>query len=186
MPTSQEYVTRIEQLDWVGLHTLWDEIVKGRTDGWDSGKAFEHLVLRAFALDDADVRWPYHVKLPSGVDEQIDGAVHFQGFSCLVESKDTKDSIDINPIAKMRNQLMRRPAGVLGLIFSRSGFTPPAIALAHHLSPQTILLWPGTEVEHVLNEKAICRFLVEKYRESVEQGVPDWSISPDSSPRTLK
>ncbi|MFN9817569.1 MAG: ParA family protein, partial [Pseudanabaena sp.] len=44
-----------------------------------------------------------------------------------VESKDFADKkVDIAPIAKLRNQLLRRPTATVGLVFSRTGFTDPA------------------------------------------------------------
>jgi hypothetical protein len=121
---AKDYERMILSLQWDGLRTLWDNIENRSTPGWDAGRAFEYLVLRAFQLDGAEVKWPYSVTLFDEVVEQIDGAVHCVGLSCLVESKDFADkTVDITPIAKLRNQLLRRPAGTVGLIFSRTGFT---------------------------------------------------------------
>ena len=55
--------------------------------------------------------------------EQIDGAVHTNGLSCLIECKDQAGNVNIDPIAKLRNQLLRRPPAVCGILFSTSGFT---------------------------------------------------------------
>lgn len=105
----------IQSLQWDGLRTLWDNIENRSTPEWDAGRAFEYLVLRAFQLDGARVKWPYSVTLFDEEVEQIDGAVHCLGLSCLVESKDFTDkTVDITPIAKLRNQLLRRPAGTVG------------------------------------------------------------------------
>ncbi|MCC3513373.1 MAG: hypothetical protein JGK29_31490 [Microcoleus sp. PH2017_17_BER_D_A] len=85
------------------------------------------------------------------VVEQIDGAVHWLGLSCLVESKDFADkTVDITPIAKLRNQLLRRPAGTVGLIFSRTGFTNAAVSLSYFSLPQAILMWNGAELKYAL------------------------------------
>lgn len=173
-PTAAEYESRIRALDWDGLRLLWAAIQRRDTPGWDSGKAFEYLVLRAFELDQARVRWPYTVDLFGEPIEQLDGAVHARGLSCLVESKDFVEDIAIGPIAKLRNQLLRRPAGTVGLMFSSSDFTSPAIMLAHFVLPQTILLWRGTEVADALEQKRICDLLEVKYRICVEQGMPDY------------
>src|SRR5947208_1897313 len=110
MPTSKEYETAIRKLKWPGLLKLWSAIAGGTVDSWwQPGKAFEYLVLRMFDLDEAKVTWPYSVHLLGQAEaEQIDGSVHFDGMHCLVESKDESENIAIDPIAKLRNQLLRR------------------------------------------------------------------------------
>ncbi|MCS6625646.1 restriction endonuclease [Roseibacterium beibuensis] len=167
---------KIRRLDWAGLRRLWTSIAAGRTKGWASGKAFEYLVLRAFELSGATVRWPYAVNLDGAVVEQIDGAIHISGLSCLVESKDTIDPVNIEPIAKLRNQLLRRHSSAMGLLFSKSGFTSPAITLAHFLAPQSILLWSGEEVSALLDVEDFSSALLSKYRAHVEDGVPDYDV----------
>lgn len=176
MPTAEEYEARIRAIDWSGLQLLWAAIQRRDTPGWDAGKAFEYLVLRAFELDGASVRWPYSVDLFDQPVEQIDGAIHTRGLSCLVESKDYAVDIAIGPIAKLRNQLLRRPAGTIGLLFSSSGFTPPAVMLAQFIQPQTILLWRGDELAYALEQQRICDLLERKYRACVERAIPDHDV----------
>ena len=133
--------------------------------------------MRAFQLDGAEVRYPYSVKLFGEEVEQIDGAIHCSGLSCLVESKDyAQASVDTTPIAKLRNQLLRRPASAIGAVFRRTGFTSPARQSAYFTLPQTILLWDGNEIEYALKQEAICKFLVLKYRICVEDGLPNYDI----------
>jgi hypothetical protein len=72
------------------------------------------------------VRYPYEVSLFGEKVEEIDGAVHLPGLSCLVESKDWGKNVAIGPIVKMRSQLLRRPGGTIGLMFSMKTFTKPA------------------------------------------------------------
>jgi hypothetical protein len=183
MATAEEYEARIQQLDdWRKLRTFWEAIKVRDTPGWDEGRAFEYLVLQAFHLDGGTVRWPYTVKLENEVIEQIDGAVHMGRFSCLVESKHTDNKIAIAPLSKMRNQLLRRHSGTIGLIFSYSGFTEPALLLAQYMAPQSILLWTGNEVEQVLQDEKIEEYLEYKYRSCVETGIPDRSIRKSSTP----
>ena len=147
MASASEYRQLIESTapDWSGVVPFWQRIVNQDTPGWDPGKAFEYLVLRAFELDGAEVRYPFPVQLfdEGAAVEQIDGAIHLPGLSCIVECKDEAERISFEPIAKMRNQLLRRPGGIAGVVFSRSGFTPPAVRLAHFCSPQSVLLWDG-------------------------------------------
>src|SRR5437868_7082966 len=124
MTPPAEYQRMIRALKWKGLQSLWAGIQQQATPDWEPGLAFQYLVLRLFELDGAQVRWPYTVALFGETNvEQIDGAVHYQGLACLVESKDATEGVAIAPIAKLRNQLLRRPAGTLGLMFSRRGFT---------------------------------------------------------------
>ncbi len=159
---------------------MWADIQAGRkTPGWEPGKAFEYLVLRAFEFDGADVRWPYTVSLFGEQVEQIDGALHRNGLNCLVESKDLGENVPLGPIAKLRYQLLRRPAGTIGLVFSSKRFTEPADLLAHFALPQAILLWSGDELDHALKKQSIARFLGRKFRACVEEGIPDYLVPPE-------
>jgi hypothetical protein len=62
LPTAAEYENKIQLMHWAELRSLWDNIEQRDTVGWEPGKAFEYLVLRAFQLDGADVKFPYRVK----------------------------------------------------------------------------------------------------------------------------
>ncbi len=168
----------IQALQWDELRSLWRGIEQRNTPGWDQGKAFEYLVLRAFELDGADVRYSYSVKLFGEEVEQIDGVVYCSGLACLLESKDFTENVnvDIAPIAKLRNQLLRRPASTLGLIISRTGFTDPARHLSYFSLPQTILLWSGEEMKYALEQGRMCALLLLKYRVCVEDGLPDYDV----------
>ena len=90
MATSAELEARIRRItDWKGLRRLWSKIRSEVPRGWERGEALEYLVIRAFELDPderATVRYPYVVSLFGEKVEEIDGAVHLPGLSCLVES----------------------------------------------------------------------------------------------------
>ena len=143
-------------------------------EDWPAGKAFEHIVLRAFDLEGAIVTWPFEVKAYGATIEQIDGAVYCDHLACPVESKDYSDPNNIEPIAKLRNQLTRRPSGTLGLLFARSGFTEPAKMLTRMISPLNILLWEFEELEQGLRDSTMCRALKTKYMYAVETAAPDY------------
>jgi hypothetical protein len=131
-----------------------------------------------FELDKAEVRWPYAVNLlEGGVVEQVDGSVRVGGLYALMESKDWDKDVPIEPIAKLRNQLLRRPAGTAGFLFSSRSFTDPAIQLAYFTLPQAILLWEGIEVEKALRDKAVCRYAERKFRVCVDEGDPVFNIA---------
>ncbi len=107
MPTTEEYIRKIQLEDRSGLIRLWNQIIAKDTPDRDKGKAFEFLILRAFELEGAIVKWPYSVAIYGQVVEQIDGAIHFQdsNISILIECKDYNNNLSIEPIAKLRNQL---------------------------------------------------------------------------------
>jgi len=191
MPTDAEYLAWIQGFDADALLALWADLTGAAEPGtpalpaWvQPGKAFEYVVIRAFELGGADVRWPYSVKFPwsppetsSAQDmEQIDGVVYVGGVSCLIESKHWGRNVNVDPIAKLRNQLGRRPAGTIGAVFSFLGFTPAARLLAQFASPQTILLWTGEEIDHAIRHRAMVRGLLVKLRKAVEEGVPDYDL----------
>jgi hypothetical protein len=173
-----KYKAMAQSLQWKDLRELLESIENRNTPGWDAGKAFEYLIVRAFQLDGAEVKYSYRVKLFGEEVEQVDGVVYCSGLSCLLESKDLADkvNVDIAPIAKLRNQLLRRPASTIGLVFSRTGFTDPARHLSYFSLPQTILLWSGEEIKYALERESICELLLLKYRVCIEDGLPDYDV----------
>jgi hypothetical protein len=175
-----DYATRARALDWEGLERLWTMVQARDTPDWDDGKAFEHLILRSFELSGARVTWPYGVSLDGHIVEEIDGMIVFGHVMCLIEAKDTVDPVNVEPIAKLRNQLLRRPAGVLGSVFSYSGFTDPARTLAQYTSPQAILLWNGYEVSTLVNTKDFAGALIRKFEYLVQMSVPDFDIRAET------
>jgi len=184
MATNAEYQSKISEYKWSDLLGLWEAIKAGDTPDWDAGKAFEYLVLQAFKLEGAHIFWPYNVKLGdvTGTEaktslEQIDGFIHTNdGLACLIECKDTTGPVNIEPVAKLHYQLLRRPSAATGIVFSRSGFTVPAVQLAQHAARRVIFLWSGDEVEFALQEKCFCKGLTTKYRVCVAKGLPDYNI----------
>jgi hypothetical protein len=176
VPTEAEYRDKVGTLDHTGLVGLWEEIEAGNTPGWEPGKAFEYSVLRAFELEGARVTWPYRVELAGQVVEQIDGVIYAADLVCLVESKQHSQPINIETIAKLRNQLARRPVSAIGLVFSYAGFTEPARLLTRYLAPQTILLWTREEIEHALRGQQMVLGLALKFKYAVEHCVPDYNL----------
>lgn len=179
MATASENETAIRSLSQAGLLLLWAAIEAGDTPGWEPGLAFEYLVLRAFEIEGAAVRYPYTVRLYEETVEQIDGVVYAGPLSVLVESKDLDGPVNVVPLAKMRNQLLRRPTPTIGAVFSRRGFTDPAKALARYMWPQTILLWHGDEVDMALKAGKMTAGLMLKYRHAVENGLPDYHFASE-------
>jgi hypothetical protein len=184
MNTEADYERKIARYNHARLRRLWNLIDEGRTagDGWEAGKAFEYLVLRAFQIEGAEVRWPYEVEIDDNVVEQIDGAIYTDGLACLIECKDRTTKADIEPVAKIRNQILRRPEGTIGIIFSRYGFTASALTLARFTLPQAILLWTGEEIAFALERRYMRKMLLAKYRRCIEEGAPDYRLNMEELP----
>ncbi len=181
MATNKDLEIKISTYKWRGLIPLWEQIKSRTTEDWGAGKALEYLVLRAFQLESAEIKWPYQVNLDGETIEQIDGVVYSNNLACLIECKDQSEEVNIEPIAKLRNQLLRRPGPTIGIVFSRSGFTDPAVTLARFLAPQTILLWDGLEIEYALKKHAFRRGLAAKYKYCVENGFPTYNLLEEES-----
>jgi hypothetical protein len=111
------------------------------------------------------------------VVEQIYGAVYSDNLSCLVGCKDQESNLTIDPMAKLRNQLLRRPLGVVGLVFSSTGFTESMLIPAQYSANQAILLWNGSEVTYALTYQKTRAGLTQKYRYCVEQGLPHYNLN---------
>lgn len=166
---------------WPELRQLWTDILHRRTTAWPPGRALEHLVIRAFELDGAVVRKPFNVRLEGSPIEQLDGAVYAAGLHCLVECKDRREPLRADAIAKLRNQLLRRPAGSVGLMFSLSGYHESATVLTRYSAHQPILLWHRQEIEEALKRENPCAMLERKYRLCVEEGTPEVNILKGAS-----
>jgi Restriction endonuclease len=108
--------------------------------------------------------------------EQIDGAIYTDGLSCLIECKDQEGNIAIDPVEKLRNQLLRRPSAMVGLVFSSRGFTASTLILAQYSASQAILLWEADDLEYALSHQRMRVGLVQKYRYCVERGLPHYSL----------
>lgn len=175
MPT--DYIAKIRKFDTAELVTMLQNIKAGKPPrGWASGKAFEHIILRGFDIEKAEVIWPYDVPHAAYTIEQMDGVVYYSGLACLVEAKDYGTTVNVEPIAKLRNQLMRRPPGTLGLVFARSDYTQPMKELTRMMNPLQILLWEYEELEESLQKRRMCQALLLKYRKAVEFGMPDFNV----------
>lgn len=177
--TTEDYRRKIRSKQRTKLLGLWKAIHTRNTPGWESGKAFEFLILRAFELEGAKIRWPYSVFLFGENVEQIDGVVHFEdiNLSMITEFKDYSRNLNIEPIAKLRNQLLRRPSNAIGAVFSTSGFTEPALVLAQFSAPQTILLWEKDHIEYCLKYGRFREGLLKKYWHAIEEGFTNFDVT---------
>jgi hypothetical protein len=183
MPTEQEYEEAIAAYDAPQLVELWEEVQQSEEDDfWEDGKAFEYLIIRAFEIEGARVRWPYRVSLGNLVVEQIDGVVHFDHFSCVIEAKSRglpNEAINGDAVGKLHYILARRPTVTIGSVFTRTTFTQPAIMMALMTVPQRVLLWNNMEIDYCLRYGAMLFTLREKFRFLVEEGVGLYNVLGD-------
>ena len=163
MATNAEYQSRIQTFDRSQLLTLWDHIQNNDTPNWEPGRSLEYLVVRAFELEGAEVAYPFTVQMGGTIVEQIDGAVHTNGLSCLIECKDQAGNVNIDPIAKLKNQIARRPSGVIGSIFSSKSFTEATVSLSQYNMNQAVLLWNSDDITYGLTQQFMSRGLFHKY-----------------------
>jgi hypothetical protein len=161
-------------LTWEDLSSLWQQIKDGPTPGWDEGKALEHLIIRAFELSGLRVEYSYDVPPGGNPLEQIDGMVFLDRLPFLVECKD-RDTVDIEAVAKLRNQLSRRPPTTMGCLFITGRYTLPALILADFAIPLRITLWSRDDIEAALEARDFQATLVKKYNELCMFGLTDQS-----------
>lgn len=179
LDAASRYEVQAAAWDRPALLSVWEQIKQGeKIDGWDSGKAFEYLVVRAFQLEDAEVVWPYNVTYPQrfGTMEQIDGLVRVDGVTFLIESKDRTEPLSIEAIAKLRFRLEGRPPGTMSVLFSKSNFTPPTEIFAQFASPLNVLLWGVDDLDYALPNSGMVSGLRVKYRVASKLGVPLYPI----------
>ncbi len=175
MASEHEKAVRAKHLkERAELIGLWEQIKVGDTPQWERGDAFEYLIIRAFDIEGLHVRWPYHVTLPQkvGTVEQIDGVVYFQERGFLIESKDYHRPKDIEPVAKLRIHLERRPPGTMGVVFSTRGFTVAAEVFAQFSSPMNVLFWGREDVEYAVTYGRMRDVLTYKMQYAIEEGLP--------------
>lgn len=176
--TEEERKETIQQLGWEDLQVQWkDRKTPEMQEKWGKGKFFEYAILRAFELEEVEVKFPFNVPYPQSVSdgnevmEQIDGVIYENGLTILAESKDYEDNkIDIEPLAKLQVRLKRRPASVIGCIFTATDFTLPAQVLIESLMPHTILLWNNSDIEYCMENRCFRKGLKLKYRSVIEDG----------------
>ena len=84
----KEYIERVEKMGWNELSALWEQIKAGKVDGWEDGKALEHLVVRAFLLSGLHAEYPFDVPPSGKAFEEIDGLVVMGSNTFLFECKD--------------------------------------------------------------------------------------------------
>lgn len=161
------------------VRVFWENILQKNTPKWDAGQAFEYLMLRAFEIEGAKVTWPYEVTLFGETVEQIDGAILIEstGLTAIFECKDRpNDNVNIEPVAKLRNQLLGRPSGCIRAVFCTKEFTEPAIILAHFLQPHSIILWERDSIEYCIENQCFIQGLLKKNQMNLTHRSPNFNL----------
>lgn len=171
---SEEDRKRANEMQWPDLQTLWDDIINDRTTVWSDGKALEYLVVRGLELSNLNVRYPYDVPPGGRPIEQIDGMVYLGDVPFLIECKDRR-TVDIESIAKLHGQLLRRPPTTMGCVFVSGRFTDPALVLADLATPHRITLWTGNDIQQALAVSDFQGILRQKYEDLCMYGLNDYS-----------
>ena len=133
-------------------------------------------MIRSFELEGAEVAYLFTVQMGGMIVEQIDGAVHTNGRSCLIECKDQAGNVNIDPIAKLKNQLSRRPNGVIGSMVSSTSFTEATVYLSQYNMNQAVLLWNSDDITYGLTQQFMSRGLFRKYWYCVQTGKTDYNL----------
>ncbi len=162
------------------LLEIW-EMLKGGEEvpEWAPGKAFEYLVVQAFRLEGAEVRWPFQVTYPQkfGLMEQLDGLVYLEHRAFLLESKALTEPAAIEAVAKLRFRLESRPPATMAVLFSISDFTRPTEVFTQFASPLNVLLWARADLDIALRSESMVEGLRQKLEYAIEYGLPLYTFA---------
>lgn len=171
-----EYRNRVLQWDRGEVVKVWEQMLAGNSPtGWPPGRLLEYLLLRACQLEGAEVTWPFQIH-QRYLLEQIDGVIRFDWLSCLLECKHQQEPVDVDPILKLKAQLVRRPRMAVGALFSTSGFTESALSQANLLPPANVLLWNKREMDLALRQGRLKEGMHLKLKFAIEQGSSDVNL----------
>jgi hypothetical protein len=179
---------------WDDLHSIWNTLTPPpdpssgkvvRAFGMrtltpsEAGFVFERWLMEAFRLSGAHGAYSYNVPMPESrrAKEQIDGAVFdgWQGF--VVEAKCWDDPVDFGPIALLHTKVQKRVGGPLGLFFSVSGYTEPALESAADLRPPLVLLFSLPDLIAIVNQRNMVETVRQKWRETLLFARPHlWAV----------
>jgi len=164
-----------------GPPTFRDEVIDPRKSGW----VFERWVLEAFRLDGVQGyhRFASPMTTSGRTREEIDGLVYdgWQGF--LIEAKNEGNRVGIDPIFRLHLMAEQRPIGTMGLMFSMSGFTDPAIELAERLRPIRILLFDRNDLDWAITpEGGMLAMVRRKWTLALRSGRPHIAVTESTPP----
>ncbi len=110
--------------------------------------------------------------------EELDGLIFmgWQGF--LIEAKNERDPVAIDPIFRLHLLAEQRPIGTMGLLFSASGYTEPAIESAERLRPIRVLLFDRSDLEWAVGDgKSPQEVVRRKWILALRSGKPNIAVT---------
>src|SRR5207302_2581648 len=131
----------------------------------ESGIQFQDGISRALALAGCD---PRDVRI---VGQQIDASCWVAGSPVVIEMLNSRDPAGVEDGGDLVRKLTTRPASVVGVLCSPSGFTPGAIKETERLANvRTILLWGRARIDQLLEgPDRVSQLFLEHYRAFIDQ-----------------
>ncbi len=177
MPLPQEELLELQgegARHWNDLRAIWSELAPGPEAGTpkfrsrdlnpqQAGLVFEWWILEGFRLSHIGGHRPFRVSLDGSMTlEQVDGIILEGWAGFLIESKFQAAGVDVDPIYRLHFLVERRPIGTLGLFFSASGYTRPALETSRFLTPMRVLLFDAADLHWAMQRPAGMREMVRR------------------------
>jgi hypothetical protein len=143
-----------------------DLIAIGRLEPTPRGFAFEKFLSEAFALFNLAPRGSFRL-----IGEQIDGSVHIDRETYLLEAKWLGPKIGNRELQAFAGSVHSKSAWTRGLFVSYSGFTDEGLEAFAQGNATRIICMTGEELWRVLNQKLdLAEVLTHKTRRAAETG----------------
>lgn len=134
-------------------------LLKWQAEPHARGREFEKQLTRLFELSEIQVTEPFRL-----ANEQIDGAVHFDGHTYLVEARWWAEALEHKDVADLFVKISERPVGTRGMYISASGFTKGCVEVCANAHIPALF----TTLEDILlcleSERPLAGMLVKKYQ----------------------
>lgn len=131
------------------LMQRWKEF-QGMTNHQGRGIRFEGWLKDLFQAAGLQAVGSFERKDP---DAQIDGAMHLDSNTYLLEAKWEQDPINADPFTKLKARVDMSTATTYGLLISVSGFNSNAVSQAERLPPIKCFYVDRSHLEALLNRK---------------------------------
>ncbi len=131
-------------------------------DPRERGRQFEKQLTRLFHLSELQVSEPFRTE-----NEQIDGAVHFDAHTYLVEARWWNQPLEHKDVSDLFVKIETRPSGTRGIYISASGFTDGCIDECSRTKMAVILVTLEDVLLSLEAETPIGEMLLRKFQEYV-------------------
>ena len=131
------------------LMQRWKEF-QGMTNHQERGIRFEGWLKDLFQAAGLQATGSFERKDP---DAELDGAIHLDSNTYLLEAKWVQGPINADPFTKLKARVDMSTAATYGLLISVSGFNSNAVSLAEKLTPLRLFFVDTPHLEALLNRK---------------------------------